>query len=171
MLYSGLPSNDLWCSLLENRSKMRFSNDPSEEMILQNEWRRDRMHQAVDEVEACAHGRWCDGVRPCIAIPHNANRSPYSPNGHDIDKKCLIGNCFAWCLEHQQISTEADGEETVETHITDRDQEGNVRQRVIPEIQRRCRKRRLEPVQGDYCDVVESGADSVLFRDFCDNLT
>jgi hypothetical protein len=37
---------------------MRFSNDPSEEMILQNEWRRERMHQAVDEVESYVHGRW-----------------------------------------------------------------------------------------------------------------
>jgi hypothetical protein len=30
---------------------MRFSNNPSEEMILQDEWRRERMHQAVNEVE------------------------------------------------------------------------------------------------------------------------
>jgi hypothetical protein len=37
---------------------MRFSNDPSEEMILLNEWRRDRMHQAVDEVENYFHERW-----------------------------------------------------------------------------------------------------------------
>lgn len=38
---------------------MRFSNDPSEEMILQEEWRRDRMHQAVDEVEEYGQGKWC----------------------------------------------------------------------------------------------------------------
>ena len=37
---------------------MQFSNDPGEEMILQMEWRRDRMHQAVDEVESYAEGRW-----------------------------------------------------------------------------------------------------------------
>lgn len=80
-----------------------------------------------------------------------------SPNGHDTNKECLIRNCFAWCLEHQDISTEADGEEVVSTHITDRDEDGNIRKRVEDETQRSCRKRRQEQKKGDYCDVVVSG--------------
>jgi hypothetical protein len=35
---------------------MRFSNNPSEEMILQDEWRRERMHQAVNEMESHVQG-------------------------------------------------------------------------------------------------------------------
>jgi hypothetical protein len=55
------PSIDICAALT-----MRFSNDPSEEMILQNEWRRDRMHQAVDEVESQALGTWWGHT--CISL-------------------------------------------------------------------------------------------------------
>lgn len=37
---------------------MRFSNDSSEEMILQEERRRDSMNQVVDEVENYFHEKW-----------------------------------------------------------------------------------------------------------------
>ena len=80
-----------------------------------------------------------------------------SPNGHEVNKMCLIRNCFAWCLKHQAISTEADGEEVIETHVTDRDRDGNIRDRVEHEKQRRCSKRKQKPEEGDYCDIVVSG--------------
>ena len=81
-----------------------------------------------------------------------------SPNGHEADKKCFIRNCFAWCLEHQAISTESDGEEIITTRITDRDRSGNIRQRVEQETRSKCHKRKDEPEKGDYCDIVVSGS-------------
>ena len=52
---SGSESSDFTASPLP---LMRFSNDPSEEMILQDEWRRERMHQAVNDVESDVQGEW-----------------------------------------------------------------------------------------------------------------
>lgn len=74
-----------------------------------------------------------------------------------MEKSCFVRNCFAWCLEHQAISTEDDGEEVISTRIVDKDEAGNIQERVEQEIQRKCRHRRETPEDIGGCDVVVSG--------------
>ncbi|KAJ8995884.1 hypothetical protein HRR80_000634 [Exophiala dermatitidis] len=132
---------------------MQFSNDPSDGMIMQNEWRRDRMQQAVDEIESYAHGSWdCNSQ----TFAFTSYVLTLLLKRHEAEKSCFIKTCFAWCLEHQAISTEADGEEVVTNRIVGREGNGNIQHRVEQETLRKCRHRRQNPDDDDRCDVVVS---------------
>lgn len=60
-------------------------------------------------------------------------------------------------LSTKPFPTEADNEEVIETHVTDRDRDKNIRERVEHEKQRRYSKRKQKPEKGDYCDIIVSG--------------
>lgn len=55
------------------------------------------------------------------------------------------------------MSTEDDGEEIVETHVVDKDKDGNTQRRIERETRRKCRERSQSPTTLNHCDIVMSG--------------
>ena len=82
------------------------------------------MHEAVDEVVSYFHGRWQVADHSILHMPmadiFDKPQTAPTPGS----KTCLIQNCFAWCLEHHDISVEADGEEAVTTRFVGKDKHG-----------------------------------------------
>ncbi|KAL9039222.1 MAG: hypothetical protein Q9180_002659, partial [Flavoplaca navasiana] len=109
-----------------------------DQMIEDEQERRERMHQAVDDIEAV----------------ENVPKCPYEHCDERMQKKCFIGGHFDWCLYHRAISVEEDGTYELHQRFTSRTSQGLEKTSSEMIEKRECSH--PDVTEDKDCDVVES---------------
>ncbi|KOC12525.1 hypothetical protein AFLA70_614g000271 [Aspergillus flavus AF70] len=108
--------------------------DLKDRMIVEYEERRDKTHQAVDDVEGSVEGQTCPSCRKRIT------------------KWCFIQGCFDWCLEHSAAFTGDHGQAMAYRVAKSKDSSGNMITTESSIAVKKC----SSPDADAHCDVIRS---------------
>lgn len=127
--------------------------DMKDQMIEEQQDRRERMHQAANDVEGVMHAQ--NGT--CGRGPFHGDAYIYRPAEYCdkfLDKHCLISGHFGWFLEHEATSVDSDGTYGIR-HISKAPND-NGSAEITTEITKEPKCRHPDAKEDGGCNVVKS---------------